>query len=245
MARGLVAPSIAKKHPLTGEVLEPVGIVNGRYVWPICGGAPDADEDEEEEEAGDSGTGDDNKDDKSDKDSSASGGDSKDDDDKEDFESLQRRMRAADKRADAAEKRLKEIEDAKKDDLTKATERAEELEKEVESRDAIIRELRLQNAFLSANKHSWHDPDEALASAERNGYLEDVVSDDGEVDKVRLGKALDRLAKEKQFLVKSEEKKDDTPGEPSGEPAGGRSDNNKDEKAKNAQLKRRFPVLNR
>lgn len=244
MARGLVAPSIAKKHPLTGEVLEPVGIVNGRYVWPICGGAPDPDDDDDDDDDDASGADADKKDDKSNKDPD-SGGDSKDDDDKEDPEVLKRRMKAADKRADEAEKRLKAIEDAKKDDLTKATERAEELEKEIESRDTIIRELRLKNAFLSANKHSWHDPDEALASAERNGYLEDTVSDDGEVDKVRLGKALDRLAKEKQFLVKTEVKKDDEPGEPSGEPAGGRSDNTKDDKAKSAQLKRRFPVLNR
>lgn len=244
MARGLVAPSILKKHPLTGEVLEPVGIVNGKYVWPICGGAPDDDDDDDDKDDGASGA-----DDKKDKDAdsgSASGG-ADDDGDKEDPEVLRRRLKMADKRADEALDRLKKLEDAKKDDLTKATERAEELEKTVAEKDSVIRELRLKNAFLSANKHSWHDPDEALASAERNGYLEDVVSDDddGDVDKVRLGKALDRLAKEKPFLVKTEDKKDDEPGEPSGEPAGGRSDNTKDDKAKKEALRRRFPVLNR
>lgn len=242
--RGPIAPSIQKTHPLTGEVLEPVGIVNGRYVWPICGGAEEDDDDDDDDDDGDSGADDKGKD-KDDKSKDPdSGGDSKDDG-KEDSEVLRRRMKAADKRADEAEARLKKIEDAKKDDLTKATERAEELEKEIESRDEVIRELRLKNAFLSTNKHNWHDPDTALDLAERNGYLEEVLSDDGEVDKVRLGKALDRLAKEKQFLVKTEEKKNDEPGEPSGEPAGGRSDNTKDDKAKKEALRKRFPVLNR
>lgn len=240
--RGPIAPSIFKRHPITGEALKPVGVVNGKCVWPIMGGAPDGDEDDDDDDkdddTGDSGSGD-SKSGKEDTGDSGSG-----DDLSAEVERLRKRMAAADKRADEATQALKKIEDEKKDDLTKAQDRVTELESENETLKKQINDMRLQNAFLSANKHTWHDSEEALASAERNGYLEDVVDDDGKVDKVRLGKALDRLAKEKPFLVNSDsKKKDDDPDEPSGEPAGGRSDNVKDEKAKKEQLKKRFPVL--
>lgn len=240
---GPVAP-IMKRHPLTGAVIEPVGVVNGKVVWPICGGAIDGDEDDDDN---------DGKDD-ADSGSDGKGKVGKDDDgdsgagkiDADEAERLRKRMQAADRRAEEAERKIREIADKDKDELTKAKDRATELEATVEEKDKTIRNLQLQVAFLSANKHAWHDPDTALDLADRNGYLEDVVDDDGKVDRKALGKALDRLATEKAFLVKTEEKKnDDGPGGPSGEPAGGRSDNSKDERAKKDQLKKRFPVLNR
>lgn len=163
---------------------------------------------------------------------------------REEMEKALARMRAADKRADEAAAALKKIEDAKKDDLTKATDRVTELETQVEEMTNTVRTLRLENAFLTSNKHTWHDPDIALSLAQSKGYIEsDIVGEDGAVDKVALGKALDRLAKEHEYLVKSEKKKDEQPGEPSGTPAGGRSDNVKDEKAKRQALESRFPVL--
>lgn len=240
---GPIAP-IRKKHPLTGEVIEPVGIVNNRLIWPILGGDSSNDDDDDDDDdkkgTGDSGAGDGGDD----------GGDSGTDDDvvtKAELDKIISRMKAADVRADKAEAALKKIEDAKKDDLTKAQERTTELEEEITGLQSTVRTLRLQNAFLTANKHNWHDPDVALRIAQDQGYLdEDVTDDDGKVDKVRLGKALDRLAKEKPFLVNTGGKDDDDePGEPSGEPAGGRSNNGKDDKAKREQLKRRFPILNR
>jgi hypothetical protein len=179
-----------------------------------------------------------------------SGDDSKktDDDDVDDsLEKMRKRMRAADKRADEAAQRLKEIEDAKKDDLTKAQETAAELESKVSELTETVNTLRLQNAFLTANTASWHDPDVALTLAQSKHYLDDIVSDDGEVDKKELKKALERLAKEHTYLVKSEDKKRDDQQDdvPSGESGGGRSDNSKDEKTKQDRLKRRFPALNR
>jgi predicted ribosome quality control (RQC) complex YloA/Tae2 family protein len=241
--RGPIKPRLTV-HPLTGMPIVPIGFINGRAVWPICGGAPDdPDDDDKDKDDTDSGGGSDDGGDDADKSKDTSGdGDSKDADER--IADLEKRMRAADQRASKAEKALKEREDAEKDELTRATDKAAELEKTVGERDATIRQLRLENSFLTANKHNWHDPDTALDLAERHGYLEDVVDEDGKVDKVRLGKALDRLAKEKAFLVK-QDKKDDDPGGPSGEPAGGRSDNVKDEKTKQKQLKGRFPVLNR
>lgn len=233
-------PISIKKHPKTGALLTPVGFVNGRAVWPILGASPDDPDDDKDEkdDVGDSGA-DDKPDDKAGSDGDA------DKVDKADLDALERRMRAADKRASEAEKKLKEIEDAKKDDLTKASDELTEVRTKLEEAQSENSTLKLQIAFLTANKHTWHDGDTALALAQSKNYLDGVVDeDDGAVDKVALGKALDKLAKEHAYLVKTE-KKNDEPDSPSGEPAGSRSDNSKDEKAKQAALKRRFPVLNR
>jgi hypothetical protein len=123
---------------------------------------------------------------------------------REEFDALRKQLSAADKRREDAEKRLKEIDDAKKDELTKATERAEELEKVVQERDRELADLRLQNAFLTADTGiTWHDPADALDVAERRGYLKEVVSDDGKVDAAKLRSKLLELAKAKPHLVNS------------------------------------------
>jgi hypothetical protein len=197
----------------------------------------------------------DDDDDDDDDDNPAGGGDDDDDDDdkgkKDDdvesrLEAMRKRMKAADKRADEAAAALKKREDAEKGELEKATETVTELQSKVETLTTEVNDLRLQNAFLSANKHPWHDPEVALTLARSKKYLEDVVDDDGEVDKAALGKALDRLAKEHKYLVADSKQKDDTDEDnPSGEPAGRRSNNGKDDKAKKAALRGRFPALNR
>jgi hypothetical protein len=205
--------------------------------------ALDDDDDGDKDKGDDTGDGDD--------------GDSGDDDDKskdagsdgdtvsrEDFDRLRKRMEAADRRASEAEKKIKDAEDAKKDDLTKATEKAAEDEETIKGLQKQVSDLRLENAFLVANKHAWHDPEVALGLARTKGYLEDVVDDDGEVDKKALKKALDRLATEHKYLIKAKVKDDDEPSGPSGTPAGKRSNNQDDDKAKKTQLKERFPILN-
>lgn len=241
--RGPVAP-LMKTHPLTGEPIVPVGVVNGKVIWPICGGAETDDEDDDKDkdgaDSGDTGSGGADKG----KDAGSDGDDEPVS--KEDYKALLKRMQAADRRAAEAEKKIKDAEDAEKGDLEKATGRVAELEKEVETLSGTLRSLRLQNAFLTANKHTWHDPDTALTLAQNQGYVEDdIVDDDGQVDKKRLAKALDRLAAEKPYLVKPADDKKDQPDSPSGEPAGGRSDNAKDDAAAKEKLRRRFPVLNR
>jgi hypothetical protein len=195
----------------------------------------DADKDKDKDEPKDEPVDDAGKDDKGSDDTIS----------REDYDKILKRMQAADRRADDAEKKIREQEDAKKDDLTKAQDRVTELEQSVEEMTGTIRTLRLENAFLTSNKHTWHDSDIALNLAQSKGYIDsDIVAEDGSVDKVALGKALDRLAKEHGYLVKTEDKKkDDEPGGPSGEPAGGRSDNSKDEKARRKALESRFPVL--
>lgn len=195
----------------------------------------------------DDGDDDDDDDDSSSDDAGSDGSDDGDDGDSQaELERLRKRMQAADKRATAAEKALKKKEDAEKGDLERAQSALTDLEKQNKELSATVSELRLQNAFLTANKITWHDPDTALALAQSKGFLADVVDEEsGEVDKKALAKSLERLSKEHEYLVKTskDDKQEDAP--PSGEPSGGRSDNKKDDKAKKAAMKQRFPVLNR
>lgn len=124
---------------------------------------------------------------------------------REDFDRLRKQLSAADKRREDAEKRLKEIDDSKKDELTKTTERVAELEEVLKERDSELAEMRLQNAFLTADTGiTWHDPTDALALAERQGYLTEVISEDGKVDAAKLKVKLQELAKAKPHLVKTD-----------------------------------------
>lgn len=241
--RGPVAPCMTV-HPRTGEPIVPVGYVDGRPIYPIMGGAPD-DDDDDDDDGDDGDDADKKKKSKDDVGSRDSGADADDDEDDR-LAQLEKRMKAADRRADEAERKLKEKEKAELGELERAKTELTEVQEELEKTQETVNRLRLENAFLTANTHKWHDPDTALDLAQSKGYLEDVLDENGEVDKKALKKALDRLATEKKFLVQSEEKKkDDEPGEPSGEPAGGRSDNSKDDKARKDSLKRRFPSIAR
>jgi hypothetical protein len=246
--RGLIdTPPIMRRHPLTGKPIEPVGVVGNKVIYPIMGGAPDGDDDGNNDDGSqDGGSGDTGSGDTGDNGGSGDSGTTDPAELLRRLEETERRMKAADKRADAAEKKIKEQEDAKKDELTKATDELTEAQQKIDTLTKENTSLKLKNAFLTANKHSWHDPDTALALADNGGYLDGVIDEeDGTVDKKALGSALDRLAKDKAFLVKSKDKQDDSQDSPSGEPAGGRSNNSKDEKVRKQQLKSRFSSLNR
>jgi hypothetical protein len=166
---------------------------------------------------------------------------------REEFETLRRQLSAADKNKSTAEKKLKEIEDAKKGELQKATERVTELEKSQAQDRKDLAEMRLQNAFLTADTGiTWHDPADALALAERQGYLAEVVDEDGKVDAGKLTSKLKELAKAKPHLVKQgkqedqqDDKKSKTP--PTGSKVGGKSGGGKDE----PNLSRYDRLLNR
>lgn len=189
---------LAVLHPRTGELLKPLFTWHGGAVWPVLGGA---DGDDDSSTDADSEPDSDSDDDAGDDDS---GTEAKDQVSREDFEKLKNQLRANDKAKSALEKRLKEVDDSKKDELTKATERVVELEKQAEGRDKELADLRLQNAFLSADTDiTWHDPGDALALAERKGYLAEVVGEDGKVDSDKLKAKLKELAKASPHLVKS------------------------------------------
>jgi hypothetical protein len=188
--------------------------------------------------SGDSGSGDDGDDD-----DDGSGDD--DDDTKAAIARMEKRMKAADKRASDAEARLRKIDDSKKDELTKATDRVAEVEEENTTLKDTVNGLRLEVAFLSINDQTWHKPGVALRLAQSEGYLEDVMDDDGKVDEKAMKKALANLAKDNEYLVKKAGTGEGGGSGSSGSPAGGRSGNGKDDKQAEEQDRRRAPALNR
>lgn len=207
-----------------GFGLEPLFTWRGLSVYPFFG----AEGDDEGTGEPDSGS-DDDTDDDAGEGSSDSGSASVT---RAEFEQLRKQLSAADKRREAAEGKLKELDDAKKDELTKATERAEAAEKQVQERDTQLAELRLENAFLTATTGiTWHDPADALALAQRQGYLAEVVDEGGKVDSAKLAAKLKELAKAKPHLVKTSGSKDgDQKGggekkPPSGQTVGSRGTN--------------------
>lgn len=188
--------------------------------------------------SGDSGSGDDDDDDDA-------GSDGDDDTvTKADLERMEKRMKAADKRASEAEAALRKIDDSKKDDLTKAQDRVTEVEEENGTLKDTVSGLRLEVAFLKSNDQSWHKPGTALRLAQSEGYLEDVVDDDGKVDEKAMKKALSNLAKDHEYLVNKGSGSGGGSGS-SGSPAGGRSGNGKDDKQVEEGDRRRAPALSR
>lgn len=198
----------------------------------------DDNDDGDKQDDTDSG-GDDNSNNDSDDDDGDSGSNS-DTVTKADFEKLERRMKAADQRATKAEKELKDIQDAELGELDKANNRVTELEHENTSLREELGSLKLNNAFLSANKITWHNPASALKLAQSEGYIEDVIDEDGTVDEKALGSALGKLAKEHEYLVKPREG-----AGPSGESSSTRSGNGNDDKATKEKDRRRAPALSR
>lgn len=213
-----------------GTLLKPLFTWRGRDIYPVFGasqpeGEPDGEPDPEEEP----GTGE-------------TQPSAEDTVSRADFDKLRSQLSAADKRREASEAKLKELDDAKKDELTKATERAAELEKQREQDAKDIADLRLQNAFLTAETDiTWHDPGDALALAERKGYLEGVVVD-GKVDGAALATKLKELAKNSPHLVKDGTTEGDKPPVRTGAPVGGKA---KPKKADEPDLSRYNRLLNR
>jgi hypothetical protein len=201
--------------PTVGSLLAPLFTWRGRDVYPVFGAEGEEDGDGDSDSESDADT-----------DDNTGEGDAKDGSEtvtREEFEKLRKQLSAADKNKSAAEKKLKEIEDAKKDELTKATEQVEELIKQNAAQAKELADMRLQNAFLSANTGiTWHDPADALDIAERRGYLKDVVGEDGQVDTSKLSSKLKELAKAKPNLVKDggDNKNKEEPKTPTGTKVG-------------------------
>lgn len=221
----------------TEALLAPLFTWRGKAVYPVFGAEGEGDDDGEPDSGPDTGEGA----------GAGEGTEEKGSDTvtRAEFEALQNRLRAADKNKAAAEKKLKDAEDAKKDEYTKATERVAELEKKDAANAKEIGELRIQNAFLSADTGiTWHDPADALALAERQGYLAEVVDDEGKVDAGKLTAKLKELAKAKPHLVKdgsTEDKGKEKPAGPTGSKVGGTGKGSKDE----PDLSRYGRLLNR
>lgn len=220
---------------------KPIGITTkGIPVFAILGAEPDEEEEPKGDESGEGG-GDGSEGQNTGKEegdgSGESGGEAKTYT-AEEYAALQARMKAADQNASKAQEALKKIEDAKKDDLTKATEKAEALEKTVSEKDATIADLRFANAFLTDNSVIWHDP--ALALSQARNRPEVTIEDDGTIK--GLAAAVKALAKEKPFMVK--DSKDDGETPPRSGSNTGSNGSSKPPKKDEAALRRKYAALN-
>jgi hypothetical protein len=280
MSLGLIKPGMSAiyppKHSKAGQAVEPIGYIRGKAVWPGLGGAPDpepqddpdADPDEDEDDEDDE---DEDEDPKSKKKSSKKAKqDDDDDDDEEDEEDDKKptrperqaaryrvRAREALKRAEAAEDRLKALENKNKKPEEIQSAELTEIKQKHDKLAATNNELVAQLAFFRTPVGvEWADAADAFALAEREGIFEDVIDEDGTVDARELRRALKDLAKRKPHLVKSEvkstrsrsDKDDDEDTEK--EPSSTRSTMNGKRKGSpktpdRAALAAQFPVLNR
>jgi hypothetical protein len=118
---------------------------------------------------------------------------------RDEYEKALERMRAADRAKSEAENKLKERERKDMGELEKAQADVKDLTAERDALRTQLNDVRLENAFLSNNKHSWVDPQDALRLLDMDGV---EIKD----DKVHgLAEAVDKLAKAKPHLLKKDE----------------------------------------
>jgi hypothetical protein len=215
------------RHPLTGEPLEAVGVVDGMILWPIIGGGED-DDDESDEDGGDDKEDDDNSDASDDTDDS--GDDKKDPKARikaleEEKDRHYRRRKKAEKERDelrAENERLKaeiakagkkpakkgKAEDTDDDDddisseleLERAARRAD-----LEKAAAELRAAKIENAFLATQatlKIEWVNPNHVMTLLLADDDYEVEFDDHGNVNRKSLVAELKRFAKANPHLVK-------------------------------------------
>lgn len=158
---------------------------------------------------------------------------------REEFEQLKRRMQAADQRAGKAEQELNERKRADQDEVTNLKQDLDKAQKVITDLQQLVDRTALENAFFKNNKHTWHDPADALALLDHEG----VEVKDGTV--TGLGPAIEKLAKAKPHLLKSESDGKGGTGssEASGSANNGTRKGSKQQVADKERLARRFPAL--
>lgn len=152
------------------------------------------------------------------------------------FDQLFKRMQAADTAKSTAENKLKELERKDQSDLQKAQTDLEDTLKANQELSSKLNEMALNNAFLTDNKHSWADPADAL----RLLNMEGVEVKDGVV--TGLAPAIEKLAKDKPYLLKKEGDGTDSSGASGSATNGKRKGSDPNEKT---DYSGRFPALKR
>lgn len=228
-------------HPRTGEKLRPIFVSRktGRVYWPILG-AEDPDPDKEPDDK------DDDPDEEPDDGKEGSEGESGDAALRDELKRLKEQRSNADKRATAAEAKLKELEDKDKSDLEKAKAALADLEKEKGELLSRQRELTLNQALLAHHEYGaskWQDPEDILEKLQKAVVKEDVsIEEDGTIK--GLDSWLKKLAKEKEYLLKKEAPEGD---EGKGASGGGVGSGKKGsgDKLDEAALVKKFSALRR
>lgn len=158
------------------------------------------------------------------------------------FDAVFRRMQAADKAKADAETKLREKEKAELSELERAKSDVEDLKKQNTDLLEQINTTALENAFFKDNKHTWHDPSDALRLLDMEG----VEVKDGEVK--GLAPAIEKLAKNKPHLLKSEsDDKGDggSGGNSSGASGSANNGKRKGDPGPKSDMSKRFPALKR
>jgi hypothetical protein len=159
---------------------------------------------------------------------------------KEEYERALARMKAADKNAADALKKVKEYEDKDKSETERLSSEVEDLKKVNEGLADENKRLKFDNAFALQSKHSWQDPEIVLGIVRNHEAVS--IDDDGTVS--GMEKALDAIAKAKPFLLKTEEGGGDSgPTGPSGSSTGSSKKNDPSKMDEDA-LRKKYPALN-
>lgn len=279
---GLRAVSLeGKVHPLTGEPLKPIGYLrNGTALWPIMGGAPDEDDDEDGDENDSRFT--DEDDDSEDQDADEEDSDEaskskkpkKDNEDEDDDKprytesemyAVKRRMRKADQRASRLEQELRDIKtqlskkETDTDDTKPNTEQLTAAQQENERLRSQLQSMRVETAFSRIplpDGEQWIDLEDAIAAAQRLELLDDVIDEDGTVDKRSLRAALKELRRRKPHLIKkvSEPDEEEDQGDEEGQrpktrrtasTMNGKRKGDRGTKVDREELAKKFPALHR
>jgi len=247
------------------------------------GGGPDDEDDDDseddEDESEDEDDEDDEDEDEKSKSKKKSKKKSKDDDDKpvyteDEMHAVKRRMRKADQRSSRLEEENRALKaqlskkpkpkaksgSTEDDDTTGGVdnEELERIKKRNERLEAEVMNTKLEKAFSRIDLpegEEWVDLEDAIAAAQRLGLLEDVIEEDGTVDRRSLRAALKELKRRKPHLIRkvSDPDEDEDDNDEDGQrPKTRRTASKmngkrkgKDSKPDKATLARRFPVLGR
>lgn len=272
MSLGLTKPgaSVALRHPKTGVLLEPLGFIRGKAVWPALGASSD-DPDDPAFMGGAGGSGgsprhEDDEDDEDDDDSDDDSEDESEDDEepkksRKDKEPTRPERQAARYRVKLREEqqknreleeRIRKIEDADKptDELMQRD--LAETRAKLESLTEVNQIMAAQLAFFKSNTIDWVDSTDAFNLAEKEGLFDDVIDEDGNVDVAELRRGLKDLARRKSHLVKKSTKASGQDDEDDDEPSSRSSASPMNKRrgqpkasTDRAALRKRFPVLGR
>jgi hypothetical protein len=217
------------RHPRTG--LMAVGLrLDGRPIWPIMGGSEPAGDTTGGAQSGATGTGEGAQGGTGSSitdtttDSDAQSGESTSDErvSRADFDKLRNQLAAADRRREEVESKLREQADKEKTELERATERAKQLEVELQTAQAEIQKLQLERAMLTDPEwgaDKWHDPEDVLARLDAAVRDSSIQVDDGRPDPKSVKTFLKGLADKRKYLLKTEAGDNGKPPK-SGDPVG-------------------------
>ena len=147
-------------------------------------------------------------------------------------------------RADAAEARLKEIEDKDKSEVERLTGEVDTLKAENESLKASLNETKIENEFVLKYANKFADPEVARLFLEKKFGKEDgiTVDDDGEV--VGMKEAVEALLKEKPKWAKGADDDDDGSSQQNTQPSGRQTNGKTKKDGLNSEaLAKKFPAL--